>query len=49
MRVQTMDLAVNAAEETISLGPLTVRFLITGENSGGSIAALRWLSRARSD
>ena len=30
---------VNPAEETIHLGPLTVRFLITGENSSGSIAA----------
>jgi quercetin dioxygenase-like cupin family protein len=39
MRLQTVDLGVNAAEETIRLGPLTVRFLITGENSGGSIAA----------
>ena len=34
-----MDTGVNAAEETIRLGPLTVRFLLTGENSGGSIAA----------
>jgi quercetin dioxygenase-like cupin family protein len=30
---------VNPAEETIRLGPLTVHFLITGENSTGSIAA----------
>jgi quercetin dioxygenase-like cupin family protein len=30
---------VNPAEETIPLGPLAVRFLITGENSSGSIAA----------
>ena len=39
MRVQTIDLGVNPAEETIRLGPLTVRFLVTGENSRGSIAA----------
>ena len=30
---------VNPANETIGLGPLSVRFLITGETSGGSIAA----------
>jgi quercetin dioxygenase-like cupin family protein len=39
MRQQTIDLGVNPAEETIRLGPLAVRFLVTGENSGGSIAA----------
>jgi quercetin dioxygenase-like cupin family protein len=39
MRLQTIDLGVNAAEETIRLGPLAVRFLITAENSRGSIAA----------
>jgi len=30
---------VNPSEETIHLGPLTVRFLLTSENSGGTIAA----------
>src|SRR5260370_5016235 len=39
MRLQTIDLGVNPAEETIRLGPLAVRFLVTGETSGGSIAA----------
>ena len=39
MRQQTIDLGVNPAEETIRLGPLAVRFLVRGENSGGSIAA----------
>src|SRR5215471_11283471 len=34
-----LDLQVNPSDETIRLGPLTVRFLITGENSTGSIAA----------
>lgn len=29
----------NPSEEVIRLGPLTVRFLLTGENSSGSIAA----------
>jgi quercetin dioxygenase-like cupin family protein len=39
MRRQTIDLHVNPSDETIRLGPLVVRFLITGENSSGSIAA----------
>jgi quercetin dioxygenase-like cupin family protein len=39
MSPQTIDLHVNPAEETIGLGPLAVRFLITGENSSGSVAA----------
>jgi len=30
---------VNPAEETITVGPLGIRFLLTGENSSGSIAA----------
>jgi quercetin dioxygenase-like cupin family protein len=33
------DLYVNPSDETIQLGPLTVRFLLTGENSTGTIAA----------
>jgi quercetin dioxygenase-like cupin family protein len=39
MTQQTIDLHVNPADEIIRLGPLTVRFLITAENSSGSIAA----------
>jgi quercetin dioxygenase-like cupin family protein len=39
MALQTTDLGINPASETIRLGPLEVRFLITGENSSGSIAA----------
>lgn len=31
-------LSINPADETIRLGPLAVRFLLTGENSAGSIA-----------
>ena len=31
-------IGVNPAEETIHLGPLGVRFLVTGENSGGTAA-----------
>ena len=33
------DLHVNPSDETIRLGPLAVRFLITGEDSNGSVAA----------
>lgn len=32
-------LVVNAADETIDYGPMAVRFLITGEQSSGSVAA----------
>jgi len=32
-------LHVNPSDETIRLGPLAVRFLITGEQSNGSVAA----------
>ena len=39
MTRQIADLGINPADETIRLGPLAVRFLITGENSSGSIAA----------
>lgn len=39
MAQQTIDLHVNPSDETIHLGPLAVRFLLTGENSTGSIAA----------
>ena len=39
MAQQTLELNVNPSEETIRLGPLAVHFLITGENSSGSIAA----------
>jgi hypothetical protein len=37
---RTLDwVRANPSEETIRLGPLAVRFLITAENSTGSIAA----------
>ena len=35
----TIDLRVNPSDETILVGPLTIRFLLTGEASMGSIAA----------
>ena len=39
MTRQTTRLHVDPSDETIRLGPLSVRFLITGENSSGSVAA----------
>lgn len=38
MTHQAVAPRVNPADETIRLGPLAVRFLVTGENSTGSIA-----------
>ncbi len=38
MPPRTASLQVNPAEETIQLGPLGVRFLVTGDNSTGSAA-----------
>src|SRR6266567_8968613 len=39
MAQQTIDLHINPSDESIRLGPLTVRFLITGEDSTGTLAA----------
>jgi quercetin dioxygenase-like cupin family protein len=39
MPQQTIDLRINPSDEAIHVGPLVIRFLITGENSNGSIAA----------
>jgi quercetin dioxygenase-like cupin family protein len=39
MQLNEMGLHVNPSDETIRLGPLSVRFLITGDNSNGSVAA----------
>lgn len=38
MTMEATDRAVNPAEEIIRIGPLAVRFLLTGEDSGGTIA-----------
>lgn len=38
MAPQTTDLHVNPSDETIRLGPLAVRFLVTGADAGGSVA-----------
>jgi quercetin dioxygenase-like cupin family protein len=42
-----LDLHVNPSEETIRLGPLSVRFLISGDNSSGSVAAFEVAVPAR--
>jgi len=34
----TADLHVNPSDETICLGPISLRFLITGDDSSGSVA-----------
>lgn len=39
MAQEIIDMDLNPSEETIRLGPLVVRFLVTGEDSSGSIAA----------
>jgi quercetin dioxygenase-like cupin family protein len=38
MTSQTTDVRVNPSDETIRIGPLTVRFLITGDDAGASVA-----------
>lgn len=38
MMQRTVDLCTDPSDETIRLGPTTVRFLVTGENSNGSVA-----------
>lgn len=43
MAAPTTDVSVNPSDETIGFGPLVVRFLITGKNSAGSIAAFELL------
>ena len=48
MQPKESGLHINPSDETIRLGPLVVRFLITGENSNGSVAAFESASRRRS-
>lgn len=38
MKYQALDLHTNPSDEAIRLGPLTVRFLLAGDKSNGSIA-----------
>ncbi len=39
MTLQTGNLRVNPSDETLAIGPLGIRFLITGEDANRSIAA----------
>ena len=43
MSLPSINLGVNPANETIRLGPIEVRFLITGANSAGTIAVFEVL------
>ena len=43
MAPQTFDVRINPSEETIRLGGLAVRFMLTGDNSNGSVAAFELL------
>lgn len=45
MAGQTIDLSVNPSDETIDFGSLVVRFLLTGDNSTGSVAAFELIVR----
>lgn len=38
MKAAPVNPRVNPSEETIHLGPLTIRFLVTGEQANGSVA-----------
>jgi quercetin dioxygenase-like cupin family protein len=38
MTPKTTDVLTNPSDETIRIGPLAVRFLITGDDAGGSVA-----------
>jgi quercetin dioxygenase-like cupin family protein len=38
MTPQTTPVHINPSDETIHLGPLAVRFLVTGEDASGSVA-----------
>jgi quercetin dioxygenase-like cupin family protein len=43
MTTSATDRRANPSDETIRLGPLTVRFLVTGADSTGSVAAFELL------
>jgi quercetin dioxygenase-like cupin family protein len=43
MALETSHLTVNPSSETIRIGPLAVRFLITSENSNNTVAAFELL------
>ena len=41
--MQQRTTRVNASEETIKVGPLGIRFLLTGDDSGGSVSVFEVL------
>ena len=43
MAKQAVEIGANPSDQSIRLGPLEVRFLITSENSGGSVAVFELL------
>jgi quercetin dioxygenase-like cupin family protein len=45
MNAHTADVTVNPSDETIEFGPLVVRFLLTGDQSTGSVAAFELIVR----
>ena len=46
MTTASMDLRVSPADETIAFGPLAVHFLVTGDQSNGSVATFELTVRA---
>jgi len=46
MAQPSFELRVNPSDETIRVGPIAVRFLLTGDNSTGSIAAFELMVAA---
>ncbi len=42
MTQQTTRVRVNPSDETIHVGPISIRFLLTGEDSNGSVAAFEF-------
>ena len=46
MLQRAIEVRVNPSDETIRVGPLAVRFLITAENSNDSVAAFELIVRA---
>jgi len=40
--MQQRTTKVNASEETIQIGPIAIRFLLTGDDSGGSVSVFEF-------
>jgi len=47
MTAETIALAANPSDETLTFGPLVVRFLLTGDHSTGSVALFELTVRGR--